>query len=161
MKRPRWVHLLLISSIGLNVFLLGMMASRHLDRRGFRERGGGPPAQLEQAGPLFAVRNVVRVMGGRQDARVKAIWDRNRVEMRKRGDRVKLAQVNVLRALAREPFSPQAATDAMARARAETQGVAQLAETSLLDLARALTPEERRTLGRHLEKMQDVPKKPR
>jgi len=161
MTRTHWLSLSLLLSMGINIFAVGVLLSPYVQRRvAPRDHGvhHGPrgPGMHE---PLMALRGVVRVMGGRKDARVRAIWQDGHAQLRARHQRLRAAQADLDQALIRVPYAEPAVRAALLKVRTEAQGIQELSGDSLLELMRQLTPEERSQLERLMEKQKDTPPK--
>jgi|SRR6187402_894152 len=164
MTRSHWMTLLLVISLGINVFAVGVLVGPHVRHRmGPRpfdlDAHRGPPLGPGSREPLPALRGVVKVMGGRKDARVRAMWDQRHGTMQVRKRQLALAQAQLEQSLVSSPYSEPAVLAALDLVRSEAQGVAQLSGQSLLELMRQLTPEERVELKRWVEKPKDTPPK--
>ncbi len=142
---------LLIGSLVLNAFLLGVISVHVVSRRaGFGGRGPNRPdvamdAMGERGGQrLF--RQLVRAAGGPGDPRVRQLWSGRRGHLGEVRKALSASREQVLVALEREPFDKQELERALVAAEQARQRADHVATEGVLDLAAQLTPEERKTL---------------
>lgn len=152
MNSPRLVYVL-VGSVVLNAFLLGVMSVHFFSRRGNlggRERAHAEmpmDAPGEQRGPrLF--RELVRAAGGPRDPRVQALWSGQRQHLGAARKAVVESRELVLQALEREPFDAAALDQALQAADQARDQVDRVAKEGALELAGKLTPAERLSLRR-------------
>lgn len=161
MTRLHWLSIALLLSTGFNLFALGVLVSPHVERR-FAPRDQrvhhGPKGPGGRD-PLLALRGVVKVMGGRNDARVRAIWEANHTKMQTSHQQLRAAQAELDRTLISVPYAEPAVRAALHRVRTEAQSVQEVSGHSLLELMRQLTPEEHAKLRYLIEKQKDMPPK--
>lgn len=146
----------LIASITLNAFLLGVISMHYFSKRGFmHERGKrstfdqpAGEAMADQRGPRL-LRGLVRAAGGPKDARVQALWSGHRQQLLPLREEINQSRERVLDALTREPFDRAALSEALNQALDAQQRAEQMANQGALDLAEKMTKTERETL-RHL-----------
>lgn len=152
--KQRTLNLILVGSITLNAFLLGVIGMHVFSRRGVmheRKGWGGDSANAEsiaeQRGPRL-LRGLVRAAGGPQDPRVKALWAGRRQQLGPVREHIDGARQRVEQRLVQEPFDREALRQALAEALAARHRADELANEGVLQLAEQLTPEERAGLRR-------------
>lgn len=166
----RWT-IVLFSSVALNVFLLGVFsvhlspwARHHRQDQDFagppafggpmgasEMHGPGPmrgPGGLRGAGGHEIVRDLIRVMGGPTDPRVRDLWHSHRGDHAQMRDRMLSARKAVHAAIAAEPFDKQQLETALAQLQTITNDAQRQAQAGAIELAQKLTPEERARLER-------------
>lgn len=154
----RTLKYVLIGSITLNAFLLGVISMHYFSRRGFmHERGrrfGEEAANLQvtgdQRGPRL-LRGLVRAAGGPKDPRVQALWSGRRQHLTPVREEMRTARELVLATLEREPFDGQALSQALNDALAAQRRADEIANQGAVELAEKMTPAERASL-RHLQR---------
>lgn len=182
----RHVALALFLSVGLNLFLLGSVASRHsrhrerphhfkaeketketknIEKAERAEKHGperpwhlrenprerGPHASRGPDGPavggdLALLRELISVMGGPKDPRVKSLWNENGDAVRTHRKQMREAHEQIRKALLSEPFREAALKDAFADLRARTGKAQEQAQAAVLQLSTQLTEQERDAL---------------
>lgn len=152
MNSPRLVYVL-VGSVVLNAFLLGVMSVHFFSRRGSLGGRDRVHAEMpvdapgEQRGPrLF--RDLVRAAGGPRDPRVQALWSGQRGHLGEARKAVFESRELVLQALEREPFDAAALDQALKAADQARERADRVAKEGALELAGKLTPDERRSLRR-------------
>ena len=139
--RRRWRGVLLIVSLALNLFLVGLLV-------------GGRLADWRQPGPVFGVGvgpgTVSRLLrelpdSARNDAR--AMFLERRPEIRRQMRALQEARSDAYRALTAEPFDQQGFADAMAAVRQRTASVQAEVQAVLIDLSGELDAETRARLA--------------
>jgi len=159
-NRNKWLTLTLSVSLALNLFFLGVVAARLVRGPGHhgpgmsmgREggaRSGGPGGAPR---PMDMVKDLVRVMGGRDDPRVASIWRERRGHLHERTAELNAANQALTRALTAENYSEQAVRDVLLRLNTHTRSAQEHAQGAVIKLSAQLSPEERRQLKRLLEK---------
>jgi uncharacterized membrane protein len=151
----RTLSYVLVGSITLNAFLLGVIAMHSASRRGFmHERGERFRNDLsasesigDQRGPRL-LRGLVRAAGGPKDPRVQALWSGHHQQLKPVREEIHASRERVLGALTQEPFDRQVLSQALNDAVAARQRADQLATLGAVELADKLTPAERATLRR-------------
>lgn len=133
-----WATVLIVS-LGLNVFVIGMLVARwaHGPRPG-EHLGPGPSAMPWDVGP-----------GARQVS--DRVWQARRSELEPRLREARDAKVAAVKALGAEPFDPAAAERSLGELRAKSTAVQETLHGAVLDLAKELPASERRRLADSLE----------
>jgi uncharacterized membrane protein len=139
-KKLGWA---LAVSIGINLFVVGVLAARWLHPwapgvhgdHGAPHRGGH---LLFRAGEAF---------GGDRE-KVQATLEAHRKELRAQWRNTRTARRRVHEALEAEPFDPEALEGALKELRRQTELSQEILHRALAGLAREATPEERRRLAR-------------
>ena len=133
-----WVALAI--SLTLNLFGLGFMSARFL--HGHRGDHGGP------RGPFFGPRSLLldAELGDSMDAEVRGVMERHRESLRAQREQLRKARQAVSAALTSEPFDAGALTQALARLRQMTDESQALRHAALIEIAPALTREQRQRL---------------
>ena len=142
----RTLTYVLVGSIALNAFLLGVTSMHLLSPRSpFEGRGRGEAngATFEaERGPQL-LRQLVRAAGGPRDPRVKELWAGHREHLRPVRRDIMASRERVLQALERNPFDRPALAEALDDALQARQRADKLANEGALQLAEKLTSEER------------------
>lgn len=172
----RTLQRLLVGSLALNLFFVGMGAARWLRpapelvsgesgvaaapaspsgaergapeaaQIGESERSQGPPADL------VLLRHIAQTMGGRDDPRVQAVLQSDRAEVRRLRGEIAEHRAQVTETLVAEPFDEAALRDALARLRESTSATAERASSAVLTLTSQMTPAERSRLQKRIER---------
>lgn len=150
--KQRTLTYVLVGSLALNVFLLGVTSVHVFSRRHHaedcrREANASPETLESTRGPRF-LRQMVRAAGGPRDPRVRELWSGHRQHLAPVREQVVSANERVLQALEREPFDRQALAQALTDALNARHRADELANEGALQLAEKLTPEERANFGR-------------
>jgi uncharacterized membrane protein len=136
--RPRrWLNIVLVGSLALNLFLAGILAAGWMRHHGSRDWRGGPPGMMA----------LLHGVGGEaaRDAR-----EAHRAVLRERIDAVRAARGALAQRLAAEPFDAaafEAALDDLRSRSGEAQGAFHEAFAAI---AATLSPEERRELAERM-----------
>jgi Spy/CpxP family protein refolding chaperone len=138
--RRLWIALAI--SLTLNLFGLGFMSARFLHGRGGDHRG--------PRGPFFGPRGLMldAELGGSIDAEVRGVMERHRESLRAQREQLREARQAVSAALRSEPFDAGALKQALARLRQMTNESQALMHAALIEIAPALTHEQRERLVR-------------
>jgi uncharacterized membrane protein len=161
----RTLNYVLIGSITLNAFLLGVMAMHGMSNRGLmheRRRHLGTEmvgAELagEQRGPRL-LRGLVRAAGGPKDPRVQSLWSGHRQQLAPLREQSHLSRERVMDALAQERFDRELLSQALNEALAARNRVDKMANDGVLELAEKMTPAERAKVRLGLGSFRAVPK---
>lgn len=138
----RTLSIALIVSLVVNVFVIGAIVGAFGMRMRVEEQRRQPP----RAAIMRMSEQLPEDVRNRYMAAMRAQGQANRPKM----ELVRQARADAMRAFAAEPFDAKAASDALARARtAETETRAAL-ETTIVEFAKGLAPEERRIIGQSL-----------
>jgi uncharacterized membrane protein len=129
----RRLGLALLVSLGLNLFLGGMVASNWLRQA---PPPPGPRGHFDRMAARHAVSPAYRDL-------VERIWRRNAGELRLRMGAVHEARQTVRRGLVAEPFDRQALARAHAALSARLMDARAAMEANIAEIAAALPPEER------------------
>ncbi len=135
----RWSRRLgiaLMVSLGLNLFLGGVLVSRWIFEP--------PPPISERAYRAFDHRAGLEVLDPAQRERVAAIWRDNRREIRRAARGYREARWALRQALIAEPFDPAAIEAAQRELAARVDAVRAVMTAHLTEIAAALPPEQRR-----------------
>lgn len=149
----RTLNYLLVGSITLNAFLLGVFSMHYFSKRGMmheRSRRSvddiGISASIgEERGPRL-LRGLVRAAGGPNDPRVQALWSGHRQQLAPLREEINASRDRVRSALGSEPFDDQALRRALDAALAARHRADQMAISGAVELAAKMTPEERAKL---------------
>ncbi len=127
----------------------------HVPPKRQRTGPGKPRPVKDRAGPMGTVRDLVQVMGGRKDPRVREVWQEKRETMKlRRTKRAELhAQLN--EALLNDPFSEEELRAALSAMNEQASGAQNQAQEVILRLASELRPEERAQLKKLMNKRRD------
>ncbi|HSC88391.1 MAG TPA: periplasmic heavy metal sensor [Polyangiaceae bacterium] len=159
----------LVASLGLNLFCLGLFAAHALRRRAHphapheHEMMAAPPhgpvgGPHPHAGPRDAgregeegggilLRRLVRAAGGPSDARVRRAWEGSRAALGGARSELASARREVERTLLEEPFQPAHVEEALEKLRRSSAALQAESHRTLTTLAAELTPEERKRLA--------------
>lgn len=174
MSRNKIITIVFLISIGLNLFFLGMFVSRRVfdqaaapgkDHRAHSDVEGrtGPPARGRStraaSGPMRVVGDVVRVMGGKKDPRVSAVWQAQREHLKAQGKDLHKTHERLINALTALPYSEAKLNEALSEVNEGTLAAQRDAQQLLLQLAAQLTEKERKQLAQELEKRGDMTRK--
>ncbi len=134
---PRWMIVALVASVGLNLFLGGLMAGRLLKSGGEREARMPPPvARLFDQLPETARESMQGAMRQRQG------------EMRQRMQSMRAARESVGEKLAAEPYDRAAVEVALAELRQRQVDMRGVFHGALAETAAGLPLDQRRQLAR-------------
>jgi len=150
----------LIASLMLNAFLAGSLlthfvrAHRGPEHHGYGRPGaegphrmrGGDGQRWDRPAEARLLRDVVQVLGGPHDARVRATLDQERPRMMAHRGRMQRAQANVRIALGAEPFDAARLSAALSELAREAATRQEEAQRSLVRLGAQLTAAERSRL---------------
>jgi hypothetical protein len=149
----RTLNYVLIGSITLNAFLLGIFSMHLFSKRGaVHERGKHWSDRAEVTGSITdergprLLRGLVRAAGGPKDPRVQALFSGHRHHLAPVRKDIEASRERVSEALRREPFDRQALATALNDALAARHKADQLANQGALELAEQLTAAERASL---------------
>ena len=135
----RRLAIALVASLALNLFLGGMATSRWLFH---------PPPPAHFAGPgdfgHFNRRAALRALSGESRDRVEALWRQHVDDIRPRIRAVREARREVARQLLAEPIDDTALERAYARLREHADAAQAAVHAMLGEVARALSPDERK-----------------
>jgi len=141
--RRRVFGVLLTVSLALNLFAVGLFIGvAAIGGRGFPPRGGdgfGPALQASPA--LMALEPASRQIA-------IEMFQESEDALREEGRALRRAQRNVVRAMAAEPFDPEAARTALAELRERTDAIQAVLHDYIVTLSRDLNEDERRRLSR-------------
>jgi Spy/CpxP family protein refolding chaperone len=134
-----WIALAI--SLTLNLFAGGFISARLLHGRGGDH--GGPH------GPFFGPRGLLldAEFGASMDAQVRAVMERHRESLRGQREQLRQARQAVGAALTSEPFDAAVLEQALARLRQRTDESQALMHAALIEIAPALTHEQRERLA--------------
>jgi uncharacterized membrane protein len=147
-KKPfKWSKLVLVTSLGLNLVVVGLVAGAWVNGPKRGDRGGAAPASWD-AGPFGRAlsRQDRRMMGDvfRKDPEVRERLGQRRGEMRRIGFEI----AGVLRT---DPFDPLALEALFAKQAQLGVDLQQIGRGALLDRITAMTPEDRLDFADRLE----------
>ena len=133
-----WIALAI--SLTLNLFGLGFMSARFLH--------GRDGDHHSPRGPFFGPRGLLldAELGGSMDSQVRRVMERHRESMRSQREQLREARQAVQAALSSEPFDGAALEQAFARLRQRTGESQALMHAALVEIAPALTHEQRERL---------------
>lgn len=140
---------LLAASVGINLFLVGVLAARWIHPG----TGGAPPGPPRLGPPERAGHQLFHAgeaFGGDRE-RVQEILGEHRKELRAQWRKTRAARRNVHSALEAEPFDADALEARLAELRQQTELSQRILHRALVSLAREAKPEERRRLARWAE----------
>jgi Spy/CpxP family protein refolding chaperone len=140
MNTAKRLWIALAVSLTLNLFGLGFMSARALHGRGGDHHG--------PRGPFFGPRGLLldAELGGSMDAQVRGVMERHRESLRAQREQLRQARRAVQTALMSEPFDAGALKQALARLRQRTGESQALMHAALIEIAPALTHEQRERL---------------
>lgn len=134
-RTPRWVKLLLIASLAINVTVVGIMAGAAM-----RE----PVARADRMSlPIEGFRRVHRAMPDAEQAALRADLIAQRSNLRAARQQARALHEDFLAALIAQPYSEAAVREVFAAHRSNRDGVADLATEALLKRIAAMSPEAR------------------
>jgi uncharacterized membrane protein len=132
---------LFLFSLGLNLFLAGMLTVGWL-RRPCVEQARRPPGAAEM---LFRARDAV---GHERHPQLSALLSRRKPALIARRRAVRAARSEVRQALVSEPFDEERLGRGLAALRRETTKSQEVLHASLVDIARGMDDKQRRRLAR-------------
>ena len=138
----RTLSIALIVSLVVNVFVIGAVIGAFGMRMRYEEQRREPPRA-----PLMRMsEQLPEDVRNRYMAVMRAQGQANRPKM----EQVRQARADAMKAFAAEPYDPKAAADALARARALEMETRAAVETTVVEFAKELKPEERKIIGQSL-----------
>jgi uncharacterized membrane protein len=154
MNRQKVLTALFSLSVALNIFFLGVAGARlvhrlkHADLASHRagEPGGHRPEAFGPPGPHRTVRDLVQVMGGKNNPRVEAVWQEQRGRLHNRHLDRQNTHKALTQALTHDPYSEQELRAVLQKLNDEALAVQQGAQSAVVQLAAQLTPQERHQL---------------
>jgi uncharacterized membrane protein len=138
-KRP-WALLFLVS-LGINLFLGGVIATRWMTRR--------PPHGDLRPFPVMRMR---RALGPEADPAIDRAMGRHSRELARRQRETRDARQRAFEALSAEPYERENAAAALADFRAKLGAMQQTMDDVMLEFAAELTPQQRRRLQEAMER---------
>ena len=146
-SRLRLVALLLFGSLAVNLFLGGIMAGRWLEpqphRQAERHLDRGERTQREPGEPPSWLQRALGPDGAKP---LHETWSRHAPVIEPLREALWRSRATVTEALEAEPFDPAAYAAALADLRGETVQLFEATHAAMVDVAVALTPEQRRAL---------------
>ncbi len=127
-KRP-WA-LLFLFSLGINLFLAGMLVSGRLNRRVAMD---GPPGGLNAIGKTW-------------QPQAQRVWKQRRPEVQDKRRAVQQSRARASEAFSSEPFDPARAAAALADLRAAQSDAQRVMHEGIVELAKELPASERARL---------------
>ncbi|MGH8202135.1 MAG: periplasmic heavy metal sensor [Steroidobacteraceae bacterium] len=135
--RPTWSWVALSLSTILNLFLLGVIAGHFL---------GGGQREVSLTPMARAVERAQAVLGPKDAAAFRAALERDKPRYAQSADQVAAARRALARQIARSPFDPAAANQALAAWRTSWDRFVGDFSGPLIDALAAISPEGRRRL---------------
>lgn len=140
LKAKPWAVLAMIS-LALNLFLGGLVLGKVL-------RPDRPPAHM---GPISLFR-ASKELDPKSQELVDKVRDKHGDEIRERMGRTMTARTRAIDALCAEQFDEAAVRDTFDAFRKESDGAHDAMFASLVEVAKQMTPEQRKALGEALQK---------
>ena len=146
MTRTRWLILLLLASLGVNLFIGGLAIGRWVDH-GWD--GPGEPARFTSPPPPDGPgpRWLRRMVGEDGIDTVRTVWKRHEGiidPLRREADASRNA---VTDALSAEPFSRDAYEEALTRMRSAMEALQTAVHAAITDVVTEMTPEQRQAFA--------------
>lgn len=141
-------HWLLVTSLVLNVFLIGGIAA------GLAVRHGSPFFGHDRPSRMMAMPTPHKIRAALPESAqpvIEGIFDAHRQDMRSRIGRLRDARRAVAAAIRAEPFDPAVLGAALAELRAREGEVASAAHEAVAELAAKLDPDSRARLAELVE----------
>ena len=139
-KRRRGLWIALILSLGVNLFLVGWVASAWV----YGPPGGFGPRAGAGVGAPFQHRAAVRALTGENRQIVQKIWRESIPDFRTRVDALRQAHVGMRAAFTADQADAKAMADAVAAVKERANGMFDHVNTTLLKIAAALPAEARK-----------------
>lgn len=139
---PRNIRTLAIAlavSVGLNLFLGGMIASAWLAKRQYQARGG----EIATLARPFDLRRGFEAVGPQARALAREIRTRHAAPLREAGQEMREARGEIRELLTAEPLDAAALRDALSRMRAASGAAQAQMHAALLEVLQGLSPEDR------------------
>ena len=160
MTRTRWLILLLLASLGVNLFIGGLAIGRWVDHgwdgSGEPARFTAPPPPPEGPGPRW----LRRMVGEDGIDTVRTVWKEHEGIIDPLRQEADAARSAVTDALSAEPFSRDDYEAALIRMRS-TMGALQTAvHAAIADVVTAMTPEQRQAFAERARSWADKLKAP-
>jgi uncharacterized membrane protein len=165
MPQPKMLAILLFGSLGLNLFLGGALGSHWMSNKKSADALRKAPSRMERPripphpaarprGPegmsasadLALLRQMVGIMGGPSDPRLKQLLEKRKGEISEMRREVHAAHERVRMALSAEDANDKELADALKNLRKTTFEAQARAQEGILLLASLMTPEERKLL---------------
>jgi Spy/CpxP family protein refolding chaperone len=128
-------------SVAVNLFLVGFIAVRAL-------HGGRAHERRHHHGHFLGPRGLGRDGDPQAEQAMRRAMQRREATFRAQGDKLRATRGTVSAAFQAEPFDPQALARALAELRTQTVESQRLMHESLVEVAPALSPEQRARLAR-------------
>ena len=138
--RRRWQSVLLIVSLALNLFLIGILAGGRIAKWSYPEM----PIAFALS-PGIVSRLIGELPPGAQ-AEARRLFEDRRWEIRREMRALRTARVEALEILTAEPFDREAFSEAMVAVRRQTLAVQEVVHEVLIDLSSRVDPETRAML---------------
>ena len=138
-RRGLWVALIL--SLGVNLFLVGWVASAWV----YGPLHGPGARTAAGVGAPFQHRAALRTLGGENRQTVQRIWRESALEFRARVDALRQAHAGMRTAFASDQADAKAMGDAVANLKERANGMFDHVNATLLKIAAALPPEARKS----------------
>lgn len=139
---PRRLGLMLLASLGLNLFLAGFLAARLWG-------GPGHPPPGRPFGPRELV---VAARQAGAEGQVRELMQRRREGLRKHHGQMRAARAEVHAALLAEPFDAARLREALDRVHSGTADAQSAVHEAFVELAQGMTPAQRKALAAQLRR---------
>lgn len=139
-RRRRGLWIALILSLGVNLFLVGWVASAWV----YGPPGGFGPRAGAGAGAPFQHRVAMRALSGENRQTVQRIWRESMPDFRARAAALREAHVGMRTAFAADQPDAKAMADAVATVKDRANGMFDHVNATLLKIAAALPAEARK-----------------
>jgi uncharacterized membrane protein len=156
MTRTRWLTLLLLASLGVNLFIGGLAIGRWVDHGWDREERFDRPPPPDGPGPRW----LRRMVGEEGMDTVRDVWTRHEAvidPLRREADAARSAVTDTLSA---EPFVREDYEAALGRMRAAMDRMETAVHAAITDVVTSMTPEQRQAFAERARAWSDRHKNP-
>lgn len=144
---PKFLGIVLLASVGLNLFFGGLMIGRVIDHPWHRDRGG-----MHERSPALhkmAPRWIGRVLSEETAEQLKPIWEKRESLIKPRAKALKEARKSVRSIMGEDPFDPQAYRAALKQVRERRSIMEMEIHEAMIETVAALNAEDRRKISEY------------
>jgi uncharacterized membrane protein len=137
--RSRWLVIVLLASLGVNLFFAGRFSARH---------AMGPPPPPDPSVMLpHLIDDLASVLAEPDTAVLRQVFRSHEAEIRERSAEVRRAHDGVRDALDRDPFERTALLAALDTVAAKDAALRQVMQQAMIETANKISPEARHKLA--------------